>query len=102
LENYGTKSLSSLLALQGERKEALDRFIMRAILKLADRQIANALATIDVRSMVRERIDSLDMLQVEKIVLDVLANQLKWINVFGAILGAIIGLAQVALSVYLP
>jgi len=102
LEKYGTKSLSSLLTLEGERKEALDRFIAGAILNLADRQIANALATIDVRSMVRERIDSLDMLQVERIVLDVLANQLKWINVFGAILGAIIGLAQVALSVYLP
>lgn len=102
LETYGTKNLSSLLALEGERKEALDRFIAGAILNLADRQIANALATIDVRSMVRDRIDSLDMLQVERIVLDVLANQLKWINVFGAILGAIIGLAQVALSVYLP
>jgi uncharacterized membrane protein YheB (UPF0754 family) len=102
LKTYGTKSLSALLALDGERKEALDRFITGAVLNLADRQIANALATIDVRSMVRDRIDSLDMLQVERIVLDVLANQLKWINLFGAILGAIIGLAQVGLSVYLP
>jgi uncharacterized membrane protein YheB (UPF0754 family) len=31
---------------------------------------------------------------VEHIVLDVMANQLWWINVFGAILGALIGLFQ--------
>jgi uncharacterized membrane protein YheB (UPF0754 family) len=48
--------------------------------------------------MVTERIDSLDMLRVERIVLDVMADQLKWINLFGAILGALIGGSEVLLS----
>jgi uncharacterized membrane protein YheB (UPF0754 family) len=38
------------------------------------------------------------MLRVEKIILDVMAGQLKWINFFGAILGALIGFSQVLLS----
>jgi uncharacterized membrane protein YheB (UPF0754 family) len=44
--------------------------------------------------MVRNRINRMDMLRVEKIILDVMANQLKWIDVFGAILGFLIGLFQ--------
>jgi uncharacterized membrane protein YheB (UPF0754 family) len=53
-----------------------------------------------VKVLVSDRIDSLDMLRVEKIVLDVMAGQLKWINFFGAILGALIGFIQVFLSLF--
>jgi len=35
---------------------------------------------------------------VERIILDVLAGQLKWINIFGGLLGALIGFVQVILS----
>jgi uncharacterized membrane protein YheB (UPF0754 family) len=62
-----------------------------------DGQIENMLASINIQEMVRERIDSLDMIRVEKIVLDVMANQFKWINIFGGILGFLIGLFQVFL-----
>jgi uncharacterized membrane protein YheB (UPF0754 family) len=40
------------------------------------------------------------MLKVEGIILDVMARQLKWIDIFGGILGFLIGLVQVALSVF--
>jgi uncharacterized membrane protein YheB (UPF0754 family) len=38
------------------------------------------------------------MLDVERIILDVMANQFKWINLFGGILGGLIGFLQVLLS----
>jgi uncharacterized membrane protein YheB (UPF0754 family) len=41
------------------------------------------------------------MEDVERIVLDVMASQFTWINIFGAILGALIGAGQVLLSIYL-
>jgi uncharacterized membrane protein YheB (UPF0754 family) len=40
------------------------------------------------------------MIDVEHIVLDVMAHQLKWINVFGAILGAFIGGFQILFSYF--
>ena len=40
----------------------------------------------------------LDMLSVERIILDVMANQLKWIDFFGAILGFLIGAVQVLIN----
>ena len=63
--------------------------------------IENFLKTINIKTLVSDRIDSLDMLRVEKMILDVLAGQLWWINVFGGILGFLIGLLQSFLSYFL-
>jgi uncharacterized membrane protein YheB (UPF0754 family) len=82
-------------------KARLDAFLAEKILDTADKQTENLLNTINVKSLVSERIDSLDMLRVEKIILDVLADQLWWINIFGGILGALIGFSQVILSLFL-
>jgi uncharacterized membrane protein YheB (UPF0754 family) len=38
------------------------------------------------------------MLRVEGIILDVMANQFKWIDIFGAVLGFLIGLCQAGFS----
>jgi len=68
--------------------------IKAKILSAVDGQIENILASIDVKTLVADRIDSLDMEQVEKIILDVMSDQFKWINVFGGLLGFLIGLFQ--------
>ncbi len=101
LADRGKSTISDLLGLEETGKEKLDRFLADRVLALIDERISAALSTLDVRTLVAERIDSLDMLAVESLVLDILANQLRWINVFGAILGAVIGLTQAGLSVYL-
>jgi uncharacterized membrane protein YheB (UPF0754 family) len=85
-------------AADNGNKDRLDSFIRDKLLTLAEEQSAALLRTIDIKTLVSGRIDSLDMLSVEHIVLDVMANQLKWINIFGAILGALIGLFQSVLS----
>ncbi|MDR1576313.1 MAG: DUF445 family protein [Treponema sp.] len=94
LEQYGGQSLGALLAIHGEKKNALDRTLCSQLLRLADEQIENVLSSVDVRSLVSERIDSLEMIRVERIILDVMADQFKWIDIFGAILGFLIGLFQ--------
>ena len=82
-------------------KERLDSFLTDKILDTTCKQTEALLGTINVKKLVSDRIDSLDMLRVEKIILDVLAGQLWWINVFGGILGALIGFSQVILSLFL-
>ena len=68
------------------------------IVELSAEQLAGILDSVNVRALVRERIDKLDMLQVEGIILDLLAGELKWINLFGAVLGALIGVFQILVS----
>jgi uncharacterized membrane protein YheB (UPF0754 family) len=53
---------------------------------------------LDVYGMVVQKIDSLDVESVEQLLLMVIAKHLKWINLFGALLGAVIGGIQVLVS----
>ncbi|MDR3173350.1 MAG: DUF445 family protein [Treponema sp.] len=78
--------------------ESLERLITDKLFAAADSQIEKLLGAIDIRAMVRDQINRLDMFRVEGIILDVMANQLKWIDVFGAILGFAIGLFQALFS----
>jgi hypothetical protein len=94
LENRGDLRVADFLAIQESRKEKIDALICDKLLDTATAQIESLLTTINVRTLVSQRIDSLDMIRVEHIVLDVMANQLKWINLFGGILGAFIGVFQ--------
>jgi uncharacterized membrane-anchored protein YjiN (DUF445 family) len=98
LKEVGDSPLSELFLIDGEKKEILDTLIRDKLLALAEEQISTALQTINVKVMVIERIDSLEMIKVERIVLDVIGRELKWINLFGAILGALIGLFQAAFA----
>jgi uncharacterized membrane protein YheB (UPF0754 family) len=91
-------SLGELLAMDIEKKKNLDSFLNDRLLELADEQTAAVLDSINVRTLVSDRIDSLDMIRVEGIILDVMAHQLKWINVFGGILGAFIGIFHSAFT----
>jgi hypothetical protein len=97
-ERYGTENLARILSIGPEQKDAMDSLICDAVFRIADEQIGAALGAIDVRAMVSERIDALDMIRVERIILDVMAHQLKWIDVFGALLGFLIGLFQALFS----
>jgi uncharacterized membrane protein YheB (UPF0754 family) len=76
-------------------KEKIAAFLTEKILVAIDNNIETLLSTINVKRMVQERIDALEMSRVERIILDVMANNFKWIDIFGAILGALIGIVQV-------
>ncbi|MDR0375400.1 MAG: DUF445 family protein [Treponema sp.] len=98
LEEHQDWTLASVFLITPEKKEALDAFICEKLLTLVDEQIANILRSVNIRLLVAERVDELDMIQVEHIILDIMADQLKWINILGAILGAFIGIFQAAFS----
>ena len=89
------QSIGAIFNITGESKEKLDGFLCERFLSAVDGQIENVLASINIKELVRERIDSLEMIRVERIILDVMADQFKWIDIFGGILGFLIGLFQV-------
>ncbi|MDR0503091.1 MAG: DUF445 family protein [Treponema sp.] len=92
------KNIAGLLEIKSVDKEKLDDYIFDKLMTAADGQIENILASIDVKALVSDRIDSLDMLRVERIILDVMADQFLWIDIFGGILGFLIGLFQVTFT----
>jgi uncharacterized membrane protein YheB (UPF0754 family) len=95
------KNISALISLGEDDKRKLDDFLFSKLMTAADGQIESILESINVKSLVSDRIDSLDMLRVERIILDVMSDQFKWIEIFGGILGFLIGLFQSGLSLLL-
>ncbi|MCL2179607.1 MAG: DUF445 family protein [Treponema sp.] len=95
------KNLFALLNIGAQDKVKLDDYIFNKLLLAADGQINNILTSINVKQLVSDRIDSLDVARVERIILDVMSDQFKWIHIFGGILGFIIGLFQATLTYFL-
>jgi len=100
IEKYPGITLGEFLSLGKPQKQKMDNFLSLKVVDTLDDNIEGALSSVNVNSLVTDRINSLDLPRVEKIILDVMAGQLKWINVFGAILGALIGLVQVIFSLF--
>jgi hypothetical protein len=98
---FAPGSLEELLNPAGEGQESPENRITEKLFNALESRMESILNAIDVRNLVSRRIDSLDMLTVEKIVLDVMADQFKWIDIFGGILGFLIGLFQASLSWFL-
>jgi hypothetical protein len=91
-------TIGELLGMGPDTKRRLDEALASRALELVEVQLGGMLAGFDVRSMVVRRIEGLDVADVEKLLLIVIARHLKWINVFGALLGALIGTGQVILG----
>jgi len=94
----GQKNITEIFNISEDEKKELDNLLFDKIMSAADSQIENMLSAINIKALVTERIDSLDMIKVERIILDVMADQFKWINIFGGILGFLIGAFQAIFS----
>ena len=86
-----------LFGIDEDRKAKIDRFVCDRTLAIVGRKLPDLVRSFDVRSLVVDKINNLDVEDVERLLLQVIARHLRWINVFGGILGAIIGLSQLAL-----
>jgi len=63
-------------------------------LALVSAEAARIIKGLDVAKIVVEKIQSLDMMDVERITLGVVEKELTWITLLGGVLGGLIGLVQ--------
>jgi hypothetical protein len=98
VEENAEVPLGRLLGVGDRRKAALDSFLTGHLTALIDAKLPEMLRGVDIEDLVVRKIDALDVRDVERLLMQVLASHLKWINVFGAILGALIGFIQVVLG----
>ena len=99
VEENAEVPVGRLLGVDAPLKDRLDSFLTGRLVNLVDEKLPGILRGVDVEDLVVRKIDALDVRDVERLLLQVLAQHLKWINVFGAILGAVIGFVQVLLGV---
>jgi len=97
LEEHRGESLRGLLRIDEATQRRVGAYLSRQLLRILDERIPALIEGFDIRELVVAKVNNLDVAQVEQLLLMVIARQLKWINIFGAILGAIIGLTQLLL-----
>lgn len=94
ISSNGEKSVAEIVGIGGEDKERIEAEASRFFLRVLNEQIPLILESVDVQTLVVDKIDTLDILKVEDLILQVIRSHLRWISAFGAVLGFFIGSIQ--------
>lgn len=95
---FSSGTIREILDLGEEDKARVDTAVADGLTTLVERRLPQLVESVDIRRLVVNRVNSLDVGEVERLLLMVIARHLKWINLFGALLGALIGGSQVVLG----
>ncbi|HBI14551.1 MAG TPA: hypothetical protein DDY20_03400 [Desulfobulbaceae bacterium] len=61
------------------------------------REVPSIVESLNIRQIVTSKVDSLDLLRLERLLLSIMEEQFKYINLFGALLGFLLGLINLLL-----
>jgi uncharacterized membrane protein YheB (UPF0754 family) len=70
-------------------------FLTTEINELLNRNVAPILQALDVKNIVEDKINSLNLYEVEDMLFSFMRDQFKWINILGFVLGFIFGAIQI-------
>ncbi|OHB29420.1 MAG: hypothetical protein A2X84_00365 [Desulfuromonadaceae bacterium GWC2_58_13] len=96
------KPLGRLSArLPADLREELEAGLFRQLAELLKKEVPPLVETLNVRKIVEEKVNSLDILKVEGLLMGIMQEQFKYINLFGALLGFLIGFANLLILQFL-
>lgn len=75
----------------GIRKSFAD-YLLQQLSSLLIREIPGLVDTLNIKKIVIKKVNSLDLLRLEGLLMGIMQEQFKYINIFGALLGFLIGL----------
>lgn len=77
--------------LPPDLRREIDISVCHLVEEMIKQEAPRLIETINVRRMVEDKVNGLDLLQVEDLLMGVMKEQFKYINLFGALLGFLIG-----------
>ena len=96
INRFANGSVASWAAgMSDEKIESLKRDVVKLYSEKVNAELPRLLRTIDISKIVEDKIQSMDMPTVERLVLDVANNELYMLVWLGGLLGAIIGVANI-------
>lgn len=90
LLNNPIGKLSSFLPL--EIQNSAREYMVQQVSDLLVREVPPLIDTLNIKEIVAKKVDSLDLLRLEGLLMSIMQEQFKYINLFGALLGFLIGL----------
>ncbi len=91
---FGGATVGEVLGIDSDTRDQLAKGIAGKVLDLVCQEAGNIIAGLDIRKVVVDRIDELDIVDVERMILDVVNSELVWITIIGGVLGGLIGIVQ--------
>ena len=80
-------------------RDGLYQSIQKMASAMLAAEVPGLVASLNLKQIVKEKVDSLDLMRLERLLLSIMEEQFKYINLFGAILGFLIGGLNVLLLV---
>ena len=78
-------------------RQGLIEYIILTANRMFLQEVPGVVESLNIKRVVTDKVDSLDLLQLERLLLSIMEEQFKYINMFGALLGFLIGLINLAL-----
>jgi hypothetical protein len=92
------RSIGEVLGIGSESRKRLASALAGSVTKALASQAERLVEALDVQSMVVDRLNALEMAEVEHLILKVVDQELNWITILGGVLGAVIGIIQSLIS----
>ncbi|WP_269846848.1 DUF445 family protein [Desulfobulbus oligotrophicus] len=94
-----TRPLGRLYDLvpHGVRQGIVD-YIVVVTNRMLLQEVPGVVQSLNIRQVVIDKVNSLDLLELERLLLSIMEEQFKYINLFGALLGFLIGLINLVLA----
>lgn len=93
------KSLSQLLNDMGVTQEKLTDFIESVYEKLLADKLFDILASVDIQQIVEDKVNDMDIMDLENLVMSVMKTELNAVINLGALIGLIIGILNVLVNI---
>ncbi len=97
----GEMAIREIINITPDIRGRINSNLTSTLIGIVDDKVPQILESIDVNTLVVDKINTLEVAKVEEIILAVVKKQLRWINVFGALLGSVIGGAQLLLNMFM-
>jgi uncharacterized membrane protein YheB (UPF0754 family) len=89
------QSLGRLSArISADVQMELQEGLFLQLCEILKKEVPPLVETLNIQRVVEEKVNSLDILKVENLLMGIMKEQFKYINLFGALLGALIGLVN--------
>jgi uncharacterized membrane protein YheB (UPF0754 family) len=83
--------------IPSDARAELYQGLMRQFILVLKKELPPLVEGLNIARMVEEKVNNLDILQVEELLMGIMREQFRYINLFGALLGFLIGLLNLIL-----
>lgn len=80
--------------LPKEVQEGIADYLLQQVSDILVREVPGLVDSLNIKNIVAQKVDSLDLLRLEGLLLGIMQEQFKYINLFGGLLGFLIGLVN--------